>query len=68
MQNATRRQLHHLKEGDRYGFRTVVPHNPEERSSLVPVKDALDLMLQFGSFILALLAVVIVLIDRNNTK
>ncbi|WP_432806144.1 putative holin-like toxin [Lacticaseibacillus casei] len=25
-------------------------------------------MLQFGSFILALLALVIVLIDRNNTK
>ncbi|QVI36122.1 putative holin-like toxin [Lacticaseibacillus casei] len=39
-----------------------------ERSSIVPVKDALDLMLQFGSFILALLALVIVLIDRNNTK
>ncbi|QVI32363.1 putative holin-like toxin [Lacticaseibacillus zeae] len=39
-----------------------------ERSGIVSVKDALDLMFQFGSFVLALLALVIVLIDRNNTK
>ncbi|ARY90514.1 MULTISPECIES: putative holin-like toxin [Lacticaseibacillus] len=32
------------------------------------VKDALELMLQFGSFILALLALVIVLTERDRKK
>ncbi|TLF42506.1 putative holin-like toxin [Lacticaseibacillus zeae] len=32
------------------------------------VKDVLELMLQFGSFILALLALVIVLTERDRKK
>ena len=44
------------------------PTIPDERSSLVPTSDALQLMLGFGMFVIALIALVVELIKLQQKK
>ncbi|MBI6598747.1 putative holin-like toxin [Lacticaseibacillus casei] len=43
-------------------------HDTNERRSLVPISDALQLMLGFGTFVVALLALVVELIKNQQKK
>ena len=55
--------------GGRYGVNTLSNYYSKERSSLVSVKDALQLMLAFGTFTIELIALVVELIKiskKNN--
>lgn len=42
--------------------------NPKERSSVVSVHDTLELMLEFGSFLVALLGLILVMISNSSHK
>ena len=52
--------------GDRYGVNILSNYYSKERSSLVSVKDALQLMLAFGTFTIELIALVVELINKNK--
>ena len=54
--------------GGRYGVNTLSNYYSKERRSLVSVKDALQLMLAFGTFTIELIALVVELIKISKKK
>ena len=54
--------------GGRYGVNTLSNCYSKERRSLVSVKDALQLMLAFGTFTIELIALVVELIKISKKK
>ena len=54
--------------GGRYGVNILSNYYSKERSSLVSVKDALQLMLAFGTFAIELIALVVELIKISKKK
>lgn len=42
--------------------------NPKERLSVVSIHDTLELMFEFGSFLIALLGLILVMIKTSNHK
>ena len=56
-----------LKGGGAYGVKTINSHS-RKGVAQVSVSDALQLMLMFGTFIVALLALVVELIKNQQKK
>ncbi|MCP0887355.1 putative holin-like toxin [Ligilactobacillus sp. WILCCON 0076] len=54
--------------GGAYGVKTLETTNPNERSCLVSIADALQLMLGFGTFTVTLIALVVELIKNQRKK
>lgn len=57
-----------LKGSGVYGVKTITTHILKERRKNVSVSDALQLMLAFGTFVLALIGLVVELIKLINKK